>query len=146
MLTHEWPANEYAIGSYIQATVAEEYLSRIIFKPQDNVLDIGCGDGSFSIKILDKIPHGHLLGIDRSENMLELARKKIKNYPHFSVKNMDLLDINFTEKFDYVVSFWCLQWCLDLEKAFSNIYRALKPGGKMMTLFPNGDDPFFYQS
>ncbi len=142
MLRHEWPANDYAIGSYIQATVANAYLSLLQLRSTDKVLDIGCGDGAFTTKILDKIPHGELTGIDRSENMLALAKKKIAQYPNFSVQQADVLSMTFNELFDYIVSFWCLQWSADITSAFGNIYRGLKKGGKFFTIFPSGDDPF----
>lgn len=51
--------------------------------------------------------------------------------------------MTFNSQFDYVVSFWCLQWaCANIQKAFLNIINALKTGGKFLTLFPAGDDPF----
>jgi SAM-dependent methyltransferase len=50
--------------------------------------------------------------------------------------------MNFNAQFDYIVSFWCLQWTSDIKKAFVNMLSALKPGGKIFTLFPAGDDPF----
>ncbi|KGP63083.1 methyltransferase [Legionella norrlandica] len=143
MLEHEWPANDYAIGSYIQATVAEEYLPFLKLNPSDKVLDIGCGNGAFTKKILARVPYGSVLGIDASENMLHLAKEAIKEYPNFSVQKDDVLTMKFDSQFDYVVSFWCLQWaCADIKQAFTNIIKALKPRGKFLTLFPAGDDPF----
>lgn len=143
MSRREWPANDYAIGSYIQATVAEEYLPYLNMKPADKVLDIGCGNGAFTKNILMKVPQGSVLGIDASENMLHLAQDVSKEYPNFSVQKADVLTMDFHLQFDYVVSFWCLQWaCANIQKAFLNIVNALKPGGKFLTLFPAGDDPF----
>ncbi|KTD70840.1 class I SAM-dependent methyltransferase [Legionella tucsonensis] len=143
MLIQEWPAHDYAIGSYIQASIADNYLNYLTIKPTDQVLDIGCGNGVFSRKILDKIPHGSLLGIDASENMLQLARKAMANYPNASCQQADVLTMKFDKQFDYIVSFWCLHWCaFDIETVFLNIYHALKPGGKVLTLFPSGDDSF----
>ena len=137
----EWPASDYAIGSYIQATIADQYLRHLSIKSDDHILDIGCGDGSYSTKIIGRIPNGTLLGIDRSENMLQLAREKILYYPNMSVQQSDVLAMDFNEQFDYVVSFWCLQWCHDLATAYMNIYRALKTGGELFTIIPAGDDP-----
>ncbi|MFO2553307.1 methyltransferase domain-containing protein [Legionella pneumophila serogroup 1] len=143
MSRREWPANDYAIGSYIQATVAEEYLSYLKVNPTDKILDIGCGNGAFTKNILMKVPQGSALGIDASENMLHLAQDVSKEYPNFSVQKADVLTMDFHLQFDYVVSFWCLQWaCANIQKAFLNIVNALKPGGKFLTLFPAGDDPF----
>ena len=142
MTPQEWPANDYAIGSYIQATVAEKYLNRLTIKESDEVLDIGCGNGAFTKRILDRVPNGALIGIDASQNMLDLAQELIKEYPNFSVKKADVHSMSFKSQFDYIVSFWCLQWTTDIHKAFANIFQALKPGGKILTIFPAGDDPY----
>lgn len=143
MSAQEWPASDYAIGSFIQASIADNYLKYLTIQPRDHVLDIGCGSGAYSRKILAKIPQGSLLGIDASENMLKLAREEMASYPNVSLQQTDVLTMKFDNQFDYIVSFWCLQWCaFSIEKAFQNIYRALKPGGKILTLFPSGDDPF----
>ncbi|KTD61357.1 class I SAM-dependent methyltransferase [Legionella spiritensis] len=143
MTKQEWPAHDYAIGSYIQASIATPYLNDLEIKPQDSILDIGCGNGAFSRKILEKIPQGQFSGIDASENMLTLARQEMADYSNARLQQSDVLTMPFTNQFDYVVSFWCLQWCaFAIEKAFLNIHRALKTGGKLLTLFPSGDDPF----
>ncbi|KTD24976.1 methyltransferase [Legionella lansingensis] len=143
MPTQEWPAHDYAIGSYIQANIANSYLKYLEIKQTDHVLDIGCGNGTFSRKILDKIPQGQFLGIDASENMLALARQEIADYPNAKLQQTDVLVMSFKNRFDYIVSFWCLQWCaFAIEKAFLNIHRALKTTGKVLALFPSGDDPF----
>ncbi|WED42377.1 class I SAM-dependent methyltransferase [Legionella cardiaca] len=143
MSVQEWPAQDYAIGSYIQESIAKEYLKYLKIKPTDSVLDVGCGNGAFSRNILAKIPQGHFLGIDASANMLAIARQETANYPNVTLQQADALTLPFTNQFDYVVSFWCLQWCaFAIEKAFLNIYKALKNNGKVLALFPSGDDPF----
>jgi len=55
MTNQEWPAKDYAIGSYIQSSVADNYLHCLKIKPNDKVLDIGCGNGTYSRKILEKV-------------------------------------------------------------------------------------------
>jgi len=142
MPNQEWPASDYAIGSYIQSTVADNYLGELDCPPTDKVLDVGCGNGAYTRKILDLVPQGSVLGIDASENMLNLAREVITDYPNFSVQKGDVLSMDFAAQFDYVVSFWCLQWAKDIVKAFTNMMNALKPGGKVLAIFPVGDDPY----
>lgn len=142
MSTQEWPANDYAIGSYIQATIAEQYLRLLNPSQNSRVLDLGCGDGKFTKKILDKLPNGSVLGIDGSDNMLQLASEVARTYPNFSLQKADVLGINYKDAFDAIVSFWCLQWVRDMPKAMENIYNALKPDGKVLLLFPAGDDPY----
>jgi len=143
MPTQEWPAHDYAMGSYIQANIANNHLQSLEIEPTDYVLDIGCGNGAFSRKILDKIPQGRFLGIDASENMLALAKQEIAAYPNAKLQHADVLTMSFNKQFDYIVSFWCLQWCaFAIEEAFRKIYQALKSNGKIFALFPSGDDPY----
>lgn len=83
-----------------------------------------------------KVPQGSVLGIDASENMLHLAQDVSKEYPNFSVQKADVLTMDFHLQFDYVVSFWCLQWaCANIQKAFLNIVNALKPGENFLLFF-----------
>lgn len=142
MSQYEWPATDYSIGSYIQAIVADQYLPQLAMNSSDTVLDIGCGNGAYSLKLLKLIPHGSLLGIDTSNNMLQLAQELARNNSKFTVKNCDVCSMTFTEQFDYIVSFWCLQWCKDIRLAFVNMIKALKDGGRFFALFPAGNDPF----
>ncbi len=138
---YEWPAEEYAVGSYIQDAIAKPYLDNLNVAPNASLLDIGCGEGSFSMRILEKVPEGKLLGIDRSANMIALARKKMVDHPHFSAEQHDVLTLPFESQFDGVVSFWCLQWCSDLKTAYDHIFHALKKGGQLLTIVPAGVDP-----
>ena len=135
----EWPADDYAIGSYIQAKIAEPYLSELALNPTDNILDIGCGDGGFISRIMSQIPHGQVLGIDISNNMVQLASTYRDKYPNFSVQQEDVMAMTFTEQFDRVLSFWCLQWSQDIVVAFSKIYKALKNKGTTLVLCPTGE-------
>lgn len=142
MSKYEWPAEDYAIGAYIQATISDQYLERLPIKEDDKILDIGCGDGSYSTHILRRIPKGTLLGLDRSDNMLKLAKEKTTEFPNFSLQQNDVLEMNFNDRFDWIISLWALHWSPDPSKVYTNIYRALKKGGRTLTIFPTGDDPF----
>ncbi|MFC3909172.1 class I SAM-dependent methyltransferase [Legionella dresdenensis] len=136
-----WPADDYAIGSYIQATVADNYLSRLQLKPTHRVLDVGCGNGAYSRKILSRIPQGSLVGLDASPHMLKLARETLVDYPNVQFHCGDMAAMAFNNEFDYVVSFWCLQWSADIMASFRHIHQALKDSAKVFALFPTGDDP-----
>ena len=143
MIHKEWPAEDYAVGSYIQAAVADRYLDRVQIKPTDAVLDVGCGDGAYSLKIVKQYPMASFLGIDASENMLSLARKTLAGCPYASVQAGDVTTMSFDRQFDYILSYWCLQWSANaIGVAFEAIYNALKRGGQLLALFPTGDDPF----
>lgn len=141
-MNNDWPAEDYAIGSYIQAKVADSLLPNFTFASNDRVLDVGCGNGAYTRNILAQVPKGTVLGIDSSESMLNLAKEVSNDYPNFSIQKENVLSMAYQHEFDKVVSFWCLQWAQDIKTAFLNITKALKPGGKFFTIFPAGDDPY----
>lgn len=142
MSNKEWPAKDYVVGSFIQAIISDRYTEHLHLKPDAAVLDIGCGNGAYSKKILEKIPQGKFTGIDASQNMLEIARETLADYSNVILQENDVTQMRFVNEFDCIVSFWCLQWVPDIVLAFKNMFQALKSDGKILTIFSMGDDPY----
>ena len=102
----------------------------------DVVLDVGCGAGVdtlFSAMITG--PSGKVVGIDLTPAMLERAKKNLsmtdlKNvaFKEGSVENLPFAD----EDFNIVTSNGALNLVPDKAKAFAEICRVLKPGGRLM--------------
>jgi len=94
------------------------------------VLDIGCGTGRLISDLLDR--GAIITGVDVSKNMLEVARKK---FPKVHFIEGDIRKIPFKDdSFDFVIATFVivhLQQC-ELEKAFDEVYRVLKPSGKFI--------------
>lgn len=105
---------------------------------KDRILDLGCGNGrlrQWLSKDTSKkdIPEGHYFGLDTSDKLLEIARKR---YPkdHFFRGNMSQKLPFGAEHFDIVTgiaSFHHLLNKQDQRKCLSEIYRVLKPGGQV---------------
>lgn len=94
------------------------------------ILDIGCGHADFLETIYIKTPNTY--GIDPDKNAIEkntIIRNKVVGF----ADNLPFKD-NF---FDLVVSAWVLEHLKNPKKAFKEIYRILKPGGKVIFLTPN---------
>lgn len=49
-------------------------LGHLTLHPTDTVLDIGCGGGSTLARIAERVPAGHLVGIDYAETSVEASR------------------------------------------------------------------------
>lgn len=101
------------------------------------VLDIGCGNGYSTIEFARRFPKMHLLGIDYSEKMIEIANemlkaesKEVQKRIRFEVR--DILNLRLPkESFDIVTTDRCL---INLptkeaqQQALQNIYTLLKAG------------------
>lgn len=101
-------------------------------KPHELVLDICCGTGDLS-RIIKKIqPNAQVTGIDFSEKMLAIAKKK---YSKINFLQGDATKLPFEDSmFDYVVMGFGLRNILNAEKAVEEVYRVLKPNGEFLHL------------
>ncbi|MDP3941956.1 MAG: class I SAM-dependent methyltransferase [bacterium] len=94
------------------------------------ILDVGCGHGELLKPVYDKTLHTY--GVDPDKEALD-KNTLIKNTVVGTVEDLPF-EGNF---FDLVVSEWVLEHLPDPEKAFREIYRVLKPGGRVIFLTPN---------
>jgi len=102
------------------------------------ILDVATGTGDVAI-LAEKMLHPvKITGIDISEGMLNIGRKKIEN---FGLKNkVELLTgdsetMNFADNsFDAVTVAFGVRNFQNLEKGLTEMLRVLKPGGKLVVL------------
>jgi len=105
-----------------------------------DVLDIGCGAGNYTLKVLEKFASGGMPAVnctlvDLSLPMLERARERVSAKTSGSVRILqgDMRELAFGEKaFDVIVSSAALHHLrtdAEWEGMYGKIFAALKPGG-----------------
>ena len=57
------------------------------------IADLGCGTGNLTQRLVSAYPHAHITCIDMAENMLKMARAKLKRNPHVSFWRGDIRDV-----------------------------------------------------
>ena len=104
-------------------------------KSGESVLDLGCGKGMDvfkACKIVGK--EGFVIGVDRLPEMVERANyirsKKGFLNTDFRVSDIDDLRVD-NDTVDCVISNCVINLCEDKEKVYSEIFRVLKPGGRI---------------
>jgi len=121
----------------------------------ENILDIATGTGDLAIQFAEKTAASEIVGLDLSEGMLEVARKKIKNKPFankikFVKGDSEALPFE-NDSFDAITVSFGIRNFEDLEKGLSEILRVLKPEGIFVILetsvprkFPFKQGYYFY--
>lgn len=94
------------------------------------ILDIGCGHGDFMKEVYDNTNFSY--GVDPDSSALE-KNTFIKHKFVASAEKLPFED----NTFDVVVSAWVLEHLPNPKESFSEIFRVLKPGGKVIFLTPN---------
>jgi demethylmenaquinone methyltransferase/2-methoxy-6-polyprenyl-1,4-benzoquinol methylase len=111
----------------------------VISDTPQRILDVCVGTAASSIVVANRFKQSQILGIDISDGMLSIARKKIaqKNLTNLDVSNMSADAMQFADNsFDIVmVSFALHEFEQDLRgKVFKEVSRVLKQGGKFCVI------------
>ena len=138
----EWNAELYSQRSALQKAMAAEVLGLLQLNGSESILDVGCGDGNITAQIAARAARGSVVGVDASENMIDLASSKFspKVHPNLRFQVADARELAFREQFDLVVSFNALHWIPEQDRALRSIFVASKPGGTaQLRLVPMGE-------
>ncbi|TDQ07388.1 bifunctional demethylmenaquinone methyltransferase/2-methoxy-6-polyprenyl-1,4-benzoquinol methylase UbiE [Pedobacter metabolipauper] len=102
------------------------------------MLDVATGTGDFAFEAIKILQPEKIIGVDISEGMLDVARKKIQNrnmQDIFSVQLGDSEGLQFgNDHFDAITVAFGVRNYENLEKGLSDMFRVLKPGGKIVIL------------
>jgi trans-aconitate methyltransferase len=132
-MSKEWDATSYHKVAGPQTTWGQKVLSRLVLDGHERVIDAGCGTGRLTADLLARLPHGRLVAIDRSWNMLITARANLR--PDFGARvafvRVELPAMPFANWADLVFSTATFHWVRDHAALFAEIWRALKPGGQL---------------
>lgn len=98
------------------------------------VLDVATGTGDFAIAIAKKLPAGsEVVGVDLSEQMLEIGRQKVQG--NIALQQGDVECLDFEEgSFDRVSVAFGIRNFEHLDRGLSEMCRVLKKGGKLVML------------
>lgn len=102
------------------------------------VLDVASGTADVALEIYRQLDDVQITGIDISEKMLELGRKKVEKAGATSVillQTGDAEDLQFSDNtFDAITVSFGVRNFENVEKGLQEFYRVLKPGGKLIVL------------
>jgi ubiquinone/menaquinone biosynthesis C-methylase UbiE len=105
-------------------------------QPGERAIDVGCGCGATVLELASRVgPGGHVLGIDISEPMLDLARRRAAEAGHTqaTLVRADLSTYAFApHERDLAFSRFGVMFFANPVSAFANLRGALKPSARLV--------------
>jgi trans-aconitate 2-methyltransferase len=126
----DWDAAEYERLSAPIAAMGRDVLDRLVLRGDETVLDAGCGTGTVTLPLHERLPRGRVIAVDVSASMVEQARAQLP--AEVDVREADLLALDLGETADAILSTATFHWIGDHERLFANLFAALNPGGRLV--------------
>lgn len=104
-------------------------------KGTERILDVACGTGALEQLLIEAHPNLDVSGIDISEKMLAVARRKLAAYPNVTFFEAEASHITFpSEHFDLVVCANSFHFFDDPIGSLAEMKRVLKTGGRVIVM------------
>lgn len=114
-------------------------VEQLALRPDDRILEIGCGHGVAATLVCERLEGGHLTAIDRSPKMIEAARRRNAVYieagrAEFLVAKLEDLDLG-ERRFDKIFAVRVGLFHRDPDRARRIVERWLAGGGETFAFF-----------
>jgi len=131
---HDWDAAAYDRLSRPQFGWGLALLERAAPRGDETALDAGSGTGRLTLELLERLPRGRVIALDRSAAMLRVARETLREArgSRLLLVHADLAALPLEAAADLIVSNATFHWVLDPRALYHGLYRALRPGGRLV--------------
>lgn len=114
-------------------------VEQLSIRPDDRVLEIGCGHGVAATLVCERLGGGHLTAVDRSAKKIEAAERRNAAYveagqAEFLVANLEGLDLG-ERRFDKIFAVRVGLFHREPERAHGLAEKWLAPGGAISAFF-----------
>ncbi|MEX0808726.1 MAG: class I SAM-dependent methyltransferase [Dongiaceae bacterium] len=128
-----WDPNRYQRNAGFVPALGEAVLEWLDPKPGERILDLGCGDGVLTEKLVAR--GAIVVGVDASAEQIAAAQGR-----GLDARVMDGARLAFDRPFDAVFSNAALHWMRDPDAIIQGVARALKPSGRFVGEFGGKDN------
>jgi trans-aconitate 2-methyltransferase len=127
--TVDWDAASYVRLSTPQQSWAQEVLARLELAGDETVVDLGCGAGLITERLVARVPRGRVIAVDASSTMAHATRARLGD--RVAVVVADLHHFTCPEPADVLFSTATLHWVPDHARLWRHLHGLLRSGGRL---------------
>ena len=109
------------------------YMDRADIKDGHEVLDLGCGWGSFSLYVAERYPNINITSVSNSSDQIAYIKNEAHKRDLLNIKafKMDVNNLELNKQFDRIVSIEMFEHLRNYKLILNSLNHALKPDGKL---------------
>jgi SAM-dependent methyltransferase len=112
-----------------------DVLRRRGLPPDARVLEVGCGPGFITERLLALVPGGSVTAIDNDPEMVQLARRRLAGIEGVDVREASVTETGFDDaSFDIATARLVFQHLPGPERGLAELHRVLRPGGRLFVV------------
>jgi ubiquinone/menaquinone biosynthesis C-methylase UbiE len=139
-----WFDRRFSFQSYYLIWMQDKLVSLLRMGDNPNLLDLGCGVGRAVLEAARVANgRGEFYGVDISSKMIEKAETSSTNYKNVHFRKVNAEELPFdNDFFDLIICSNAFHHYFSPDNVLRQVYRVLKPNGRIYILDPTADDFF----
>ncbi len=132
-MTISWDPDRYEALPLPHEEWGQRVVNKMELNGNETLVDAGCGSGRDAALALSRLPRGSIIGLDSSPTMRAACERRFIGSAQVKICAADLMETwpVETESVDAVMSVAAFHWLGRPERAWEQVARVLKPGGRV---------------
>tara|TARA_A100001388_G_scaffold267930_1_gene242552 strand:+ start:1801 stop:2853 length:1053 start_codon:yes stop_codon:yes gene_type:complete len=131
-----------------EKSMLDLYIERAEIKNGQEILDLGCGWGSFSLYVAKKFPNSNITSISNSSDQISYIKNEAQKRGLLNIEaiRMDVNNLKLDNQFDRIISIEMFEHLRNYKLILNSLNELLKPDGRLFIhIFCHKKLTYFYE-